>query len=83
MSIAKDSKESMAEKKNTNSRIKIDPKRLYSHRDAAALLGIVPETVKRYCREGKKLTGKQTGPKREWMVGGASIKKLRKEWGLE
>ena len=60
----------------------IDPKKLYSAKDAAGLLNIGAETVKKYCGSGK-LKGKQIGPKKVWHVPGSEILRLKKEWGMD
>lgn len=60
---------------------KIDLKRQYSAREAANLLGVTPDTVKGYCRDGK-ITGKRVGPKKNWMVVGSEIVRLLASWNL-
>jgi excisionase family DNA binding protein len=60
----------------------IDPKRNYTTREAAELLGVTPDTVKAYCRN-QKLNALRVGPKKQWMVTGTEISRLRKEWNLE
>jgi hypothetical protein len=62
--------------------MKIDPKKLYSAREAADFLKVNEETVKNYCRS-KQLIGKQIGPKKKWYVSGAAILKREKEWGQD
>ena len=62
--------------------VEIDRKKSYSARDAAELLEVTPDTVKAYCRDGK-VKGRQVGPKKQWMVPGGEIKRLRKEWNLD
>lgn len=62
--------------------IEFDPKTRYSARDAAAFLNVTSETVKKYCRDGT-IKGTQVGPKKQWMVLGSEIKRLRKEWNLD
>jgi excisionase family DNA binding protein len=59
-----------------------DPKKKYTPREAADLLGVTPDTVKAYCRNGK-LKARQVGPKKQWMVTGAEIKRLQKEWNID
>jgi hypothetical protein len=56
----------------------------YTAREAASLLNdmVTEATVKEYCKKGK-VTAKRMGPKKRWMVSGAAVKKLRKEWGIE
>ena len=60
---------------------KIDAKQMYTAREAANLLEVTPDTVKGYCRE-LKIAGKQVGPKKNWMVPGSEIIRLRKDWGF-
>lgn len=56
----------------------------YNAREAASLLKeeVTEATVKEYCKQGK-VAAKKVGPKKRWMISGASIKKLRKDWGIE
>ena len=61
---------------------RIDGKQLYSAREAAQFLEVTPDTVKSYCRSGK-ISGKQVGPKKNWMVLGSEIARLRKDWNLD
>jgi excisionase family DNA binding protein len=60
----------------------IDPKRNYTTREAADLLQVTQETVKAYCRN-EKLKGRKVGPKKQWMVPGAEIKRLQKDWNYD
>ena len=62
--------------------LKIEAKRMYTAREAAILLGVTPDTVKSYCRDGK-IAGKQVGPKQNWMVAGTEIARLRASWNLD
>ena len=57
----------------------IDTNMDYSASDAVHLLGVTAETVKSYCRD-KKLKARRAGPKKEWSISGAGIKKLRDSW---
>ena len=63
-------------------RVKIGKDQWYSAREAADLLGVTEDTVKKYCRNGK-VKGKQVGPKNRWHVQGVEIVRLRKGWGLD
>jgi predicted transcriptional regulator len=60
----------------------IESQKMYTARDAADFLGVSEETVKNYLR-GKRLVGKQIGPKKRWYVKGSAILKLRTEWGVD
>jgi len=62
--------------------VNIDPKKMYSAREAADFLKVNEETVKIYCRR-KQLTAKQLGPRKKWYVKGAMILKQRAEWGVD
>jgi hypothetical protein len=62
--------------------MKTDPTKWYPCREAADLLGVVEDTVKKYLRDGD-LAGKQIGPKKRWHVQGSAILKKRKEWSLD
>jgi len=63
-------------------KMKIDPKKSYSAKEAADFLEVSEDTVKDYCRR-KKLPGKQVGPKKRWHVLGTSILKQRKDWDMD
>ena len=56
----------------------------YTAREASELLdGEVTEaTIKEYCKNGK-LDAKKVGPRKRWVVLGASLKKLRQKWGMD
>jgi predicted site-specific integrase-resolvase len=58
----------------------IDSGRLYTAREAADLLEVIEDTVKRYCRNGD-LKCRQIGPRKKWHVLGREISRVRKEWG--
>lgn len=60
----------------------IDPKRLYTVREAADLLSVTPDTVRSYCRD-EKCRGQQVGPKKQWMILGSEIKRMLKEWNMD
>lgn len=62
----------------------IDPECWYTARETSDLLGneVTEATVKEYCKK-RTLKCKRVGPKRRWMVIGASILALRKKWGLD
>jgi hypothetical protein len=62
--------------------MKIDPNKRYTSREAAALLEVTEETIKKYCRSGA-MQGKQIGPKKRWFVLGSAVSKKRKEWGMD
>jgi biotin operon repressor len=62
--------------------VKIGKDQWYSGREAADLLGVTEETVKKYCRDAK-LKGKQVGPKKRWQVQGVEILRKRAEWKLD
>jgi predicted transcriptional regulator len=68
--------------KLTAAKVKIVNEQRYSAREAADLLEVTEETVKKYCRNGK-IKGKQIGPKKRWHVQGIEIVRLRKAWGLD
>ena len=61
---------------------KLNTAKWYTPAQAARFLGIQPETVKKHCR-GRTLTGKQVGPKKQWMILGTEIARKRKEWRLD
>ena len=67
-------------------KLNIDPKQHYTIAQTTDLLRdgdvATPETIKRYCRNGK-LKGKKKGAKQVWHVLGSSIIALRKKWGLD
>lgn len=56
----------------------------FSAKEAASLLNdeVTEATVKEYCK-GRKLAAKKVGPRKRWMISGAAIHKLRKEWGID
>jgi hypothetical protein len=62
----------------------IKPETWYTARDAADLLGkeVTEATVKKYCNKGD-IKSKRVGPKKRWMILGASIIGLRRKWGLD
>jgi hypothetical protein len=60
----------------------IGPKVWYTARDAAVFLGVTEGTVKQYCKD-EKVKCKRVGPKKRWVVLGASLIELRREWGLD
>jgi hypothetical protein len=43
---------------------------------------ITEATLKDYCNKGK-LKCKRVGPKKRWMILGASLKELRRDWKLD
>jgi excisionase family DNA binding protein len=59
----------------------IDPKSSYTAEEAARLLGVKPDTVKAYLREGA-LKGVKVGPKKQWKVSGSELIRKQKEWNL-
>ncbi len=63
----------------------IDESKHYTLPEAAQMLGVTEETVKKYCRKiGKgSLPGKQVGPNKRWHVLGKGIIAKRKEWHLD
>lgn len=63
----------------------LNPDQWYSAKEAASLLKdeVTEATVKEYCKLGKHLKAKKVGPRKRWMISGASIRKLRKDWGIE
>jgi hypothetical protein len=65
-------------------RTSIKPDGWYSAREAASLLGalVTEATVKEYCKK-QRVRAKKIGPRKRWMVSGASLVKLRKEWGID
>ncbi len=67
---------------NSNSKVNIDPKRLYSAREVAPLLEVTEQTIQRYFRSGE-LQGRQVGPKKKWHTTGAEIIRKRREWKLD
>jgi hypothetical protein len=67
--------------------VQIDPKSYYSPAEAASLLKVREDTVKKYCRAGSAgrilIEAKKVGPKYEWRIKGSSILRLRTAWGLD
>jgi hypothetical protein len=64
----------------------IDAKSFYTPAQAASLLGVREDTVKRYCRLGHAgkivVETKKQGPKQEWRIKGSSIIRILDAWGL-
>jgi hypothetical protein len=62
----------------------LKPDGWYTARDTVLLVdGQVTEaTIKDYCK-AKKLKCKKVGPRKQWMIAGSAIKKLRKDWKIE
>jgi len=62
----------------------IDPNNWYTARETSDLLGneVTEATVKEYCKNSA-VKCKRVGPKKRWMVLGASILTLRKKWSLD
>lgn len=62
--------------------VKMDQR--YTAREAASLLDdeVTEATVKEYCKR-RKLAAKKVGPRKRWMISGAAIHKLRKQWGID
>jgi hypothetical protein len=56
----------------------------YTAREAASLLNdeVTEATVKEYCKR-RKLVAKKVGPRKRWMISGAAIQKLRKNWEID
>jgi prophage antirepressor-like protein len=66
----------------TAAKVNIDKKKWFSAKEAADMLDVTEETVKKYCRMGA-LKGKPIGAKKRWHVQGVDIAMLRKKWGLD
>lgn len=62
---------------------KIDPEHSYPAYEAAVLLELTVDTVKKKCREEDEIHGIQKGPKKKWHVKGSEILRLRKLWNLD
>lgn len=62
--------------------IKIDPEHSYPAHEAAILLELTVDTIKKKCRE-EDIAGIQKGPKKKWHVRGSEILRLRKLWNLD
>ena len=62
--------------------LRIDPEHAYPAHEAAQLLELTTDTVKKKCRE-RKIKGIQKGPKKKWHVMGSEILRLRKVWHLD
>ena len=62
----------------------VDPIRWYSAREATDLLNaeVTEATIKGYCKRGK-LDAKKAGPRKRWMIRGASIIRLKQKWDLD
>jgi hypothetical protein len=65
----------------TNAETEVDESKWYAADDAAGLLHVTVDTVKKYCRDNE-LAAKQVGPKKRWFVKGSDIRRKRQEWGL-
>ena len=63
----------------------IDENKYYPLHEAAVMLRVTQETVKKYCRKSGKgnLPGKQVGPKKRWHVLGKGISAKLKEWQVD
>lgn len=61
---------------------KIDPEHAYPAHEAAPLLELTVETVKKKCRNGD-IKGIPKGSKKKWHVKGSEIIRLRKLWNLD
>jgi excisionase family DNA binding protein len=59
----------------------VESKSSYTAEEAARLLGVKPDTVKSYLRNGS-LKGVKVGPKRQWKVFGSELIRKQKEWNL-
>ncbi len=62
--------------------IKIDPEHSYPAHEAAVLLELTVDTVKKKCRE-EHIKGIRKGARRKWHVKGSEILRLRKLWNLD
>jgi hypothetical protein len=71
----------LARQKNMSHR-NIDSAKWYPASQAAVILAVTTETVKKYCRR-QVLKGKQVGPKKMWHVWGSSISRLRQQWRID
>jgi hypothetical protein len=62
----------------------IDPKAWYTVRETVTLVDdeVTEATLKEYCKKGK-LKCKRVGPRKRWMILGASILMLRRDWKLD
>lgn len=58
------------------------PERDYTPREAGEFLSVTAETVKARCRAGS-IKGRKVGPKQEWRILGAEIRRKMKEWNME
>ena len=61
---------------------KINADHAYTAQEAAVLLELTVETIKKKCRDGE-ITGIQKGSKKKWHVKGNEILRLRKLWNLD
>jgi hypothetical protein len=62
--------------------VKINPDHTYAAQEAALLLELTVETIKKKCRDGE-IKGIQKGSKKKWHVKGSEILRLRKIWNLD
>jgi excisionase family DNA binding protein len=62
--------------------LRIDEDRSYTVQEAAPLLELTAETLKKKCREGE-INGIQKGTKKKWHLRGSEILRLKKRWNLD
>ena len=65
--------------------VTIDPSRWYNAREVVDLLDaeVTEATIKQYCKRGELPGAKKAGPRKRWMIRGASIIKLKRKWDLD